>query len=72
MRMASWLLTSSDRTVADIATSCGFSDASHLGREFKKEFGETPNAYRATRLPTPCDMVFDNPAQDTDNPAQHT
>jgi transcriptional regulator GlxA family with amidase domain len=49
IRMASWLLTSSDRTVADIASSCGFSDASHLGREFRKEFGETPNAYRVSR-----------------------
>ncbi|WP_321852663.1 GlxA family transcriptional regulator [Burkholderia diffusa] len=51
IRMASWLLTSSDRTVADIATSCGFADASHLGREFRKEFDESPSAYRATRLP---------------------
>lgn len=50
IRTASWLLTSSDRTVADIATSCGFSDASHLGREFRKEFGESPHAYRVARL----------------------
>ncbi|TFE36532.1 GlxA family transcriptional regulator [Paraburkholderia dipogonis] len=49
IRTASWLLTSSDRTVADIASSCGFSDASHLGREFRKEFGESPNAYRVAR-----------------------
>ncbi|MXN76046.1 helix-turn-helix domain-containing protein [Burkholderia sp. 4701] len=49
IRMASWLLTSSDRTVANIATSCGFSDASHLGREFRKAFGESPNAYRVAR-----------------------
>ncbi|MHA6908896.1 GlxA family transcriptional regulator [Ralstonia pseudosolanacearum] len=52
IRMASWLLTSSDRTVADIATSCGFADASHLGREFKKEFGESPHAYRVARPPS--------------------
>ncbi|EPS1224126.1 GlxA family transcriptional regulator [Burkholderia cenocepacia] len=50
IRMASWLLTSSDRTIADIALSCGFSDASHLGREFRKEFDVSPNVYRATRL----------------------
>lgn len=63
IRMASWLLTSSDRTVADIATSCGFSDASHLGREFRKEFGESPNVYRATRLPgSPEAMPADEPA----------
>jgi transcriptional regulator GlxA family with amidase domain len=46
IRTAAWLLTSSDRTVTDIASSCGFSDASHLGREFRKAFGESPNAYR--------------------------
>ncbi|MDE1179214.1 GlxA family transcriptional regulator [Paraburkholderia sp.] len=47
LRTAAWLLTSSDRTVTEIASSCGFSDASHLGREFRKEYGEPPNAFRA-------------------------
>lgn len=46
VQTAAWLLTSSDRTVADIASSCGFADASHLGREFRKTFGEAPIAYR--------------------------
>ncbi|AJY31587.1 helix-turn-helix domain protein [Burkholderia thailandensis 34] len=46
LRTAAWLLTSSDRTVADIASSCGFADASHLGREFRKQFGASPAAYR--------------------------
>ncbi|MEJ8799435.1 GlxA family transcriptional regulator [Trinickia caryophylli] len=46
LRTAAWLLTSSDRTVADIASSCGFSDASHLGREFRKQFGMPPVTYR--------------------------
>jgi len=69
IRMASWLLTSSDRTVADIASSCGFSDASHLGREFRKEFGESPNEYRTTRLPNvrealPDIAQPDEPSQD--------
>jgi transcriptional regulator GlxA family with amidase domain len=49
VRMAAWMLTGSDRTVSDIAMSCGFSDASHLGREFRKEFGESPSVYRTTR-----------------------
>jgi transcriptional regulator GlxA family with amidase domain len=49
VRMAAWMLTASDRTVADIAMSCGFSDASHLGREFRKEFDESPSAYRVAR-----------------------
>jgi transcriptional regulator GlxA family with amidase domain len=46
LRTAAWLLTSSDRTVADIASSCGFSDASHLGREFRKQFGMPPVTFR--------------------------
>lgn len=46
LRTAAWLLTSSDRTVADIASGCGFADASHLGREFRKMFGVPPAAYR--------------------------
>lgn len=50
LRTAAWLLTSSDRTVTEIASSCGFSDASHLGREFKKEYGEAPNAFRVHRV----------------------
>ncbi|PMS33370.1 AraC family transcriptional regulator with amidase-like domain [Trinickia symbiotica] len=49
LRTAAWLLTSSDRTVADIASSCGFSDASHLGREFRKQFGLPPVMYREQR-----------------------
>jgi transcriptional regulator GlxA family with amidase domain len=49
LRTAAWLLTSSDKTVADIASSCGFSDASHLGREFRKQFGLPPMLYREQR-----------------------
>jgi transcriptional regulator GlxA family with amidase domain len=49
LRTAAWLLTSSDKTVADIALSCGFSDASHLGREFRKQFGLPPMMYREQR-----------------------
>ena len=48
-------MTSSDRTVADIATSCGFSDASHLGREFRKQYGMPPVAFREQRAGTESD-----------------
>lgn len=34
------------RTVTDIAYACGFSDASHFNRCFRKKFGETPTAIR--------------------------
>jgi transcriptional regulator GlxA family with amidase domain len=55
LRTAAWLLTSSDRTVADIASSCGFSDASHLGREFRKQFGLPPVMFREQRGAAPVD-----------------
>jgi AraC-like DNA-binding protein len=34
-----------DRTIADIAYSCGFCDASYFDRCFQKEFGMTPSGY---------------------------
>ena len=46
VRTAAWLLTSSDKSVTDIASTCGFSDSSHFGREFRKAFGQSPQAYR--------------------------
>jgi len=55
LRTAAWLLTSSDRTVADIASSCGFSDASHLGREFRKQFGVPPVMFREQRDAVPAE-----------------
>lgn len=58
VRTAAWLLTSSERTVADIASSCGFSDASHLGREFRKQFGVAPMAFREQRGALPADDSY--------------
>lgn len=36
-----------DRTLAQVAVLCGFSDQSHLTRVFKKKTGTTPSAFRA-------------------------
>jgi AraC-like DNA-binding protein len=33
------------QSIADAATACGFADQSHFGRQFKKSFGLTPNAW---------------------------
>jgi len=78
LRTAAWLLTSSDKTVADIASSCGFSDASHLGREFRKQFGMPPIMYRDQRgtvgaeaLPAPEDESADINADAIDLDAPH-
>ncbi|HWT38263.1 MAG TPA: GlxA family transcriptional regulator [Paraburkholderia sp.] len=62
LRTAAWLLTDTDRTVAEIAAICGFADASHMGREFRKEFGVAPNAYRADRVRTSAGVERELPS----------
>ena len=39
-------LTSSSRSLSEISLSCGYSDQSHMTREFRKLVGETPREYR--------------------------
>lgn len=43
---AAQLLLNTDRTVADIAFSCGFGNLSHFNRAFRAFYGRTPRAYR--------------------------
>jgi len=45
-----WRLTNSIRTITEVAYECGFSDCSHFGRRFKKEFGVAPLQYRTDNL----------------------
>lgn len=40
------LLADTDRTILDIATACGFSDAGRLTIAFRKAFDEAPGQYR--------------------------
>jgi transcriptional regulator GlxA family with amidase domain len=63
LKTAAWLLTDSDRTVADIAATCGFSDASHMGREFRREYGVAPNVYRTARGSLPTGICGDGQTQ---------
>ena len=43
------LLASAEMTVTEIALSNGFNDSSQFSSAFRKEFGMSPSAYRATR-----------------------
>jgi len=45
------LLVETERSVSEIAISCGFSTPSHLTKAFKHELGLTPSAYRAALRP---------------------
>jgi AraC family transcriptional regulator len=40
------LLTSSQRTMSEIALECGFSSSQHFATAFRKQVGTTPRAYR--------------------------
>ena len=43
---ASGLLVQSGLSVTEVALSCGFHSASHLGLHFRKRFGASPGEYR--------------------------
>lgn len=47
LRLAAWMLTHTKKTISAIASECGFSDASHLGREFKASFRVPPSVWRS-------------------------
>lgn len=47
LRCAAAMLRSTDRSVHDIAFSCGFSSASHFSAAFRAAHGESPSDYRA-------------------------
>ncbi len=46
---ARWMLENSPRSITEIAFDCGFSDAAHFSREFRKTSGLSPRQYRADR-----------------------
>jgi transcriptional regulator GlxA family with amidase domain len=50
LETAAWLLVGTHRTVTDIAGHCGFADASHMGREFRRAYGVAPQAYRGRQI----------------------
>ena len=46
LNAARWMIVNTDRSVAQIAYECGFTDSSHLIRWFKRSFGTTPAGMR--------------------------
>jgi len=47
MQQARFLLETSFLSVKEIMAKCGFSDASHFVRDFKRVYGVSPTAYRS-------------------------
>jgi AraC family transcriptional regulator len=48
---ARWLLTETDRSLADIADACQFSSPGNFSRAFHRAMGMTPAKYRAAHAP---------------------
>ncbi|WP_323029528.1 GlxA family transcriptional regulator [Castellaniella defragrans] len=46
LRQAAWMLRHTGKSIAAIASDCGFSDAAHMGRVFRAEHGMAPGAWR--------------------------
>lgn len=46
------LLSESSQSIKEIATACGFTDAAHFCKEFKKHTGQTPGHARAGKAAT--------------------
>lgn len=46
LSLAHHLVTSGERSISQIALECGFCDSSHLGRMFRRRYGQTPQALR--------------------------
>lgn len=49
LQHATWLLTTSNLSIQDIAIQVGIFDANYFTKQFYQEFGETPSAYRKKR-----------------------
>lgn len=61
LEAAAQALAAGGGPVAQVAYDCGFSDLSTFHRAFKARFGETPAAYRATRVRLPPQTVRSMP-----------
>lgn len=50
LKYAHWMLAHSNSSVTKIAVDAGFSDAAHLSRDFLRQFGQSPMAFRSSVL----------------------
>lgn len=46
LRLAAWMLGQTDKSIAAVASDCGFADAAHMGRVFRAQYGMAPGAWR--------------------------
>lgn len=52
MDAAQGMLRETDKSIIDIAMSCGFGNASHFAASFRRHFSQSPTQYRTTIAPS--------------------
>jgi AraC-like DNA-binding protein len=57
------LLESTDATLHDIARTCGFANAYHLSRVFKRVMGGSPGQFRAATIKDAASTLKGNPVE---------
>lgn len=60
INVAAYLLRSTERSISDIALSCGFNDASHFIKFFRRKKGITPKQYRLQSATRTTTLLFPN------------
>ncbi|MEW7911155.1 MULTISPECIES: helix-turn-helix domain-containing protein [Pseudomonas] len=53
-KLTHWLVQNTDRSVAQIAYECGFSDSTHFCKSFKKRFSISPARLRKQHREMGC------------------
>jgi AraC family transcriptional regulator len=53
MQATAAMLRDTDKSILEVALSCGFSSASHFAATFRRHFAQSPSEYRATRRGVP-------------------
>ncbi len=57
LRVAAWTLLNTDKSISAVSSDCGFSDASHMGREFRQIYAVSPSVFRREKRMAGLDDV---------------
>ena len=60
LQYACHLLGTSDKTIWEIATECGFENATYFTTVFRREYGTPPSRYRTAARRTAKELTIDN------------
>jgi transcriptional regulator GlxA family with amidase domain len=56
MQATAAMLRDTDKSILEVALTCGFSSSSHFAATFRRHFAQSPSKYRATRRMVPISL----------------